>query len=329
MNEPARLLWITDPWNALDHPRDTTLRLIEASVELGVPSFWADVRTLSWDASGSHLSVRRVTHVSAGRASDDFTLDPSSEARPTDFSHVLYRVDPPVDLAYLHPLELMALDREQRIRAEGGCRTEFVNSLEVLQAAGEKTMASVLPGLFPPSLAACAWERLRAFGELEGTTIAKPLHSCQSRGVELLRWDDPAEHAHNRAVLEPLTDGFRRPALLQRFLPGVRDGETRLWFLDAELLAFVRKKPAQGTYRIDMDHGATLSAHELNAAEHGAIGAISAELRRRGIRHAAVDLIDGMVTDLNVTSPGLLPGMEGVLGRNLARPVIQALLARP
>ena len=46
----------------------------------------------------------------------------------------------------------------------------------------------------------------------------------------------------------------------------------------------------------------------------------------RGIRLAAVDLIEGLVTDFNFTSPGLIPQMEGVLDENLARPIIKALL---
>jgi hypothetical protein len=52
---------------------------------------------------------------------------------------------------------------------------------------------------------------------------------------------------------------------------------------------------------------------------------IQALLDAEGVRLGAVDLIDGWVTDCNVTSPGLLPQMESVLGRNLARPIVEAL----
>ena len=41
-----------------------------------------------------------------------------------------------------------------------------------------------------------------------------------------------------------------------------------------------------------------------------------------------MDLIEGYITDFNFTSPGLIPQMEGVLGKNLARPIIKALMTR-
>ena len=52
---------------------------------------------------------------------------------------------------------------------------------------------------------------------------------------------------------------------------------------------------------------------------------IGAHLKQQEIRLAAVDVIAGWVTDFNFTSPGLLPAMEVLEGKNLAREVIRAL----
>lgn len=229
------------------------------------------------------------------------------------FGMVLYRTDPPVDLAYLHPLQLMA-----------NAGPEMVNPLRVLCQCSEKL--SFCPELMPQSLASSDWDELLSFGQAEGKTVVKPLHRCQSQGVELIEWSTGAgcERAHR--VLSALTDSFRRPVLLQRYLPAVLEGETRLWFVDGILLGAVRKLPAKGTFCIDMDKGGTLAPHELTAAERRAVARLSTCLLQNGIRLAAVDLIDGLVTDFNFTSPGLLTGIEEVLGANLARPVMERLL---
>jgi glutathione synthase/RimK-type ligase-like ATP-grasp enzyme len=114
--------------------------------------------------------------------------------------------------------------------------------------------------------------------------------------------------------------------MLQRFLAGIRNGEQRLWFLDGKLLAAACKRPKAGEFKIDMDRGGTVATTKLSAREKKAALKIGKHLRARGIRLAAVDLIEGYVTDFNFTSPGLLVQMEALLGENLAKPVIRALL---
>jgi glutathione synthase len=322
-----RLLWLTDPWHYLDHPRDTTLRLAQETLALGVECFWADVRSLAWSIAGTTVEPWRVARIAAAREARSFELERLPAARLSDFDQVHYRVDPPVDLGYLHPLLLVGTDLELRAQQDGACATELVNPLGVLLGFNEKLAMAFCPELAPPSLASARWEPLCEFGRREAETVAKPLHQCQSKGVELLAWREASEIEQSREYLRALSDDFRRPVLLQRFLRGVHQGETRLWLVDGVLLACARKAPAPGTFRIDMDRGGSLAPHALSVEEQAAVPVIAAELRRRRIRLAAVDLIDGFVTDFNFTSPGLLPSMEAVVGRNLARPVLEALLA--
>ena len=113
--------------------------------------------------------------------------------------------------------------------------------------------------------------------------------------------------------------------LLQRYLPEVEQGEKRLWFVDGELLAQVRKRPLPGGFLVDMDKGSSCEACDLTPAEVDLADDVGAALAGEGVRLAAIDVIAGQVTDWNVTSPGLLPLMEDVLQRNLAGEVVRAL----
>lgn len=320
------LLWVTDPWDTLDHPRDTTLRLMQECVALGVPCYWSDATSLSWAAGSTLLEVYEVRGVRSRLDRNAFTLAARGPKSPAAFGMLLYRSDPPVDEAYLHPLQLIVKELEHASggRPEG---TELVNPARVLLCCGEKTEASCVRGLMPPSLVATRKAELVAFGLAEGRTVAKPLNQAQSKGVQLLDWTDPGQQSTREQVLGELTAGYRKPVMLQRYLDGVLQGETRLWMVDGELVAAARKKPEDGSFRIDMDKGGRLEKHTLTAQERDAMLRLSAHLVRAGIRLAAVDLIDGYVTDFNFTSPGLLPAMEGIEGRNLAREVVRGLLA--
>jgi glutathione synthase len=329
MDDPALsggpwFLFVTDPWSTLDHPRDTTLRLIEEAHNLGIGCAWADVRTVRWEDSAGRLCAHEVTAVDPARDARSFRLASLGTRRVSDFDVVLYRPDPPVDLAYLHPLQLVSADLE--LRASERCRrVELVNCARVLLSHSEKLLAFRGSSLMPPTVVATRYEDLSRFGEKEGCTIAKPYHLCQSKDVELIEWTTQAARDRSRCVLARLTDNFVRPAVLQRFLPGILDGETRVWMLDGEPIATACKKSAEGSYRIDMDKGGVLLPHVPTEAELRTVSAVGAWLRQEGVRLAAVDLIDGWVTDLNFTSPGLLAGMEAIAGRNLARPIVRAL----
>jgi glutathione synthase len=315
----AKILWITDPWETLDHASDTTLRLAEEALKLGVPTAVCDVRSIRWDPDqGALLDARAIEDLGSARRADEIRLGNVQPVRPSEFPSLQYRTDPPVDLSYLQPLQLLVLGL-------AGTRTRLVNPPNVLALSNEKLEASWLGDLMPTAIASSQWEHLDRFGRREGRAVLKPLHLAQSLGVELLDWDSPSGAERARELVARATEGFTRPVVLQRYLEGIHEGEQRLWFLDGKLLACIRKLPKEGDFRVNMDQGSRLAKTRLNAAEKKAATRIGQRLRAQKIRLAAVDLIEGLVTDFNFTSPGLIVQMEKILGENLARPIVKAL----
>jgi glutathione synthase len=203
-----------------------------------------------------------------------------------------------------------------------------VNPAEVIALQGDKLGPPALARALPPTVVTSSWECLERFGRAEGRAVLKPLGGAQSRGVQLLDWSSPEGAARARRAAEALSEGFARPVLLQRFLPEIHAGEQRLWFLDGALLAHARKRPAEGTFVVDMDRGAACEARALAPAEERLARAVGEALRAQRVRLAAVDVIGDWVTDWNLTSPGMIPTLEEVLGRNLARPIVEALAGR-
>lgn len=318
-----RLLWVADPWETLDHAKDTTLRLMQESLQFPgrVESWFCDVRSIRIQDGKVRLLAARLIDVRPDRGPDAFHWTEARILEPRTFDSIIYRTDPPVDHAYIHPLQMLHLGIQ-------GCDTRIVNPAAALALGNEKFEATRLGRFAPASVISSDWEVLREFGRKEGATVLKPLHEAQSKGVELLHWKKTSEEQQSRATLAILTESFTRPVILQRYLKGIEKGESRLWFLDGELLAHVRKIPKPGTFRIDMDRGGTLALSPLEARERRAARAIGKLLKQDGIRMAAVDLIDGLVTDYNHTSPGLLSPMETLLDRNLAAQVISALIRK-
>ncbi|MDR3607247.1 MAG: hypothetical protein P4M08_07700 [Oligoflexia bacterium] len=313
----TKFLWITDPWHTLDHEHDTTLRLAQEALAMGHESWWCDVKSIRLQSGRALLEASQILSIGNDRSASSISLGKPRTCSPSRFHSLQYRVDPPVDLAYLQPLQILRV---------GGVDT--VNPMASLFLANEKLEGMLIPRRSPPSLVAAQWEPLSQFGRREKKTVMKPLHLAQSRGIELLDWTSSRNIEKARKLITAATENFQRPVLLQRFLPAIAHGETRLWLLDGKLLATARKLPLQHDFRVNIDRGSKLVAHAPSAAEKRTAAAIGARLRALGVRMAAVDLIDGYITDFNITSPGLITQMEQVTGRNLARAIIAALSRR-
>lgn len=309
MKKPFSFLWITDPWETLDHTKDTSLRLAEEAIAQGIPCFWCDVQSIRWQ--------NRMVLVDACEMKTATQLGPPVASPVNQFTSLQYRTDPPVDLAYQHPLHLLRLGLDSE--------TELVNPIEPLLVANEKLEAAFLEDFFPPTCVSSRWKNLAEFGAQEGKVVLKPLHLAQSIGIELLDWSDEATA---KKKIEDATDGFKRPVLLQKYLAGIKNGETRLWFLDGKLLASAKKLPLENDFRVNIDRGSRLTPHRPTLTEMKASAEIGQRLRALKVRLAAVDLIEDFITDFNLTSPGLIRQMEEVTGKNLAKIIIKALAKR-
>jgi glutathione synthetase len=309
-------LFVTDPWKTLDHPNDTTLRLMEAASRKKISVFWASQQTIRWEGPQVLVDAYACSAESLkiSRSRGVMLDSPAWTTSPRSFQQIHYRVDPPVDLAYLHPLQMLAQCARRRL----------VNPAESLVLFSEKTIAAEIPELFPETCVSSSREILESFVMAREKAVLKPLHLAQSKGITLVESSNPRS-LHRELALA--SEGFTRPILLQEYLPEVATrGETRLWFVDGRLLASVQKLPARGEFVINMDRGGSLARVTPSRAEKVEIRKISKTLRKHRIRLAAVDWISGKITDFNVTSPGLIVSMEKLLNRDLASKIVAQLL---
>jgi glutathione synthase len=313
-----KALWVTDRWETLDHRRDTTLRLVQESLARGHEASWCDPAGIRFESGRVLARRRRVLGAPADRDAAGWRLAAAADIDVASLDQIHYRTDPPVDRTYWEPLQLLAM-------AIGGRGPELVNPLRVLTGRGDKLGPPALARALPPTIASSSWECLAAFARAEGRTVLKPLGDAQSRGVHLLDWTTDAGAERARVEIDRLSAGLSRPVVLQRFLHAIAEGEKRLWFADGELLAYVRKRPQEGTFVVDVDKGSACEACALDPAERRLAAAIGDGFCSEGIRLAAVDVIGGHVTDWNLTSPGMIPMMERILGRDLAGPIVDAL----
>jgi len=114
------------------------------------------------------------------------------------------------------------------------------------------------------------------------------------------------------------TSTFREPFVVQRFLPAVSLGDKRIILIDGVALGAVNRVPAENDIRSNMVRGGAAAATEFTPREKEICETIGPELKRRGLVLVGIDVIDGNLTEINVTSPTGIRAIKRLGGPDLA-----------
>ena len=102
----------------------------------------------------------------------------------------------------------------------------------------------------------------------------------------------------------------QRQVMAQKYLAKVREGDRRVLLVDGEALAVLNRVPAEDEHRANMHVGAAATLVSLDADDLRICSALTESFQTLGLRFVGLDIIDGYLTEINVTSP---TGVEEVL----------------
>jgi glutathione synthase len=241
-------------------------------------------------------------------AGDHFTLGEPQTVDLASFDVVLLRQDPPFDLAYISTTHML-----DRIHP----KTLVVNDPSHVRNAPEKVFVTEFPELMPPTLITRDLDAIKAFRAEHDDIVMKPLYGLGGQAVFRLARGD----LNFGSLYDLFANMFREPWVVQKFLPAVKDGDKRIILVDGEYAGAVNRVPAPDDLRSNMVRGGVPKATELSERERHICERLGPALRERGLLFVGIDVIDGFLTEINVTSP---TGIRAI--KNLGGPDIAALI---
>jgi len=136
--------------------------------------------------------------------------------------------------------------------------------------------------------------------------VVKPLHGKAGEGVFRIGKDG----TNLTALAELFSAIAREPFIVQAFLPAVSEGDKRIILIDGEVAGAINRKPGAGEFRSNLAAGGSAHATELTERERAICAALGPELKARGLLLVGIDIIGGMLTEINVTSPTGIVAMD-------------------
>jgi glutathione synthase len=243
---------------------------------------------------------------------DHFTLGETERVDLADVDIVLMRQEPPFDIGYITATYLL-----ERIHP----RTLVVNNPAEVRNAPEKLFVTQFPQLMPPTLITRDKREIEAFRDEFGDIVMKPLHGHGGAAVVRLLREDP----NFGSIYDLFASIFKEPWVVQRFLPKVTEGDKRIILIDGEAAGAVNRVPAANDIRSNMVRGGAAKPTDLSPREREICETIGPELKKRGLIFVGIDVIDGNLTEINVTCPTGIRAIKRLGGPDLAVPLWDAI----
>jgi glutathione synthase len=302
-----------DPIARINIRGDSTFALLlEAQARgHGLSYFTPDKLSLRGDevvAPVQSISVR-------DEVGDHFTLGEPKRTDIASFDVVLLRQDPPFDLAYITSTHLL-----ERIHP----KTLVVNDPAAVRNAPEKLFVMNFPQLMPPTLISRDLDEINAFRDEHGAVVMKPLHGHGGAAVFRIMPQD----MNFGSLYDMFSVTFKEPWVIQRFLPEVKHGDKRIILVDGEFAGAVNRVPAPDDLRSNMVRGGAAQATELSPREQEICKTLGPALRAEGLLFVGIDVIDGFLTEINVTSPTGIRAVARLGGPDIAANIWDVIEAK-
>jgi len=244
-----------------------------------------------------------------------FTLGEKQRTNMAEVDVVLMRQDPPFDLAYIAATHML-----DKIHP----KTLVVNDPTHVRNAPEKLFVTEFADLMPATLITKDRAEIDLFREEHGDIVMKPLFGHGGAAVFRITRDD----LNYGSLYDFFNATFREPWVIQKFLPNVKHGDKRILLVDGEFAGAVNRVPAAGDLRSNMVRGGAPTDSDLTEREREICARLGPSLREKGLILVGIDVIDGMLTEINVTAPTGIRAVRKLGGPDVAAMVWDVLEAK-
>ena len=303
-----QFLFVLDPIKDINESKDSSAALMQATSRKNI-NVWIctpqDLEARGDEVWASSTQVNTDPWISFIR-NDCIPL--------ANFNCIWMRKDPPVNEAYLYATHLLEVAERKGVKV--------INKPSSLRAWNEKLGALRYSHLMAPTIVASKVNDLINFAKINEDVVVKPLGGKGGQGVIRITKNSPAI----KAMIELITSQEQLPVMMQKFIPEVKNGDKRIIIVNGEPMGSINRVPQDGDFRSNLAMGGKAEKSELSSNEKKICSELSDHLKNEGLFFVGIDVINGMLSEINVTSPTGLREIERLSNKYISDEVINVLL---
>jgi len=277
-----------DPIERLNLAGDSTFALLLEAQERG---YDIDIYTPNMLTLNDGLLSAEAQQIKAYHSPDRIEeLNHPRSVLLDEYDIVLMRQDPPFDMSYITATHLLETIQD---------KTLILNNPFYVRNCPEKIFVNKYMKYMPHTLITRNISEIIKFRDKHEKIIIKPLYG---NGGANVFYSDGADRNFG-SIIENFLELNSEPFIIQQFIPKVKEGDKRIILIDGEIAGAINRLPQDGEIRSNMHVGGLPAKTEITEGDAEICNAISQDLKDFGLFFAGIDIIDNLITEINVTSP--------------------------
>lgn len=311
-NKSLNILVVMDPIENVNYKKDTSLAMMWAASDRGHNLGYCQIHDMWLDKGKLKVEAQKII---VRRDPEDFYSLEAKVTQPiTDYDVVLMRKDPPFNMRFLYSTYML-----DHAKADG---VLVVNDPQAIRDCNEKLFATWFSDLMSPTIVTSKQSHIREFITEQQDVIVKPLDGMGGTGIFRLTADSP----NIGSTLEMLTELETLPIMAQRYLPEIKEGDKRILIVDGEVVPFcLARIPTKGETRGNLAAGGQGVAMPVTDKEMAVAKKVAPIVKEKGLMFVGLDVIGGMITEINVTSPTCVREINDQCGTDIANDLMIAI----
>ncbi|MBO8233081.1 glutathione synthase [Prochlorococcus marinus XMU1419] len=303
-----KFLFVIDPIKNINPLKDSSAALMQASSKKNI-EIWSctpqDLEARGDEVWASSVKIEVNPWISF-KENDCIPL--------AEFNCIWMRKDPPVNEAYLYATHLLEVAERKGVKV--------INKPSSLRAWNEKLGALRYSHLMAPTIVASKVKDLINFANINNEVVIKPLGGKGGQGVIRINKNSPGI----KSIIELITSQEELPVMMQKFIPEVVEGDKRIIIVNGEAIGSINRIPQGGDFRSNLAMGGKAEPTLLTEKEKSICSELSKHFKDEGLFFVGIDVINGMLSEINVTSPTGLREIENLSNKNVSEEVIEKLV---
>ena len=277
-----------DKLNKINKDTDSTLALIQEAIKRKFSVFIYNVDNLYFENNELKAIANKVLSINIQKE-NFFTLDTPYVINLKSFEFVLIRQDPPFNMQYITATYLLE-------RLPKTCMV--LNKPNSIRDCPEKLFVMDFFNLMPPTLISRHKSNIIKFVKKFKKVVIKPIYGNGGSNVFYLNEKDP----NLNIIIDSLISETEH-IIVQKFIKNVKKGDKRILLINGLPVGAVNRIPVNNEIRANLHIGGRAKKTNLTKREKFICNQIKSKLREKGLFFTGIDVIDGYLTEINVTSP--------------------------
>ena len=270
---------------------DSTYMLIKESLSRGIRCFY---NSPSW----VYASLNKYNQIKSSNLELSLTKSgkltyKSKKSKDTNlekFNAIFIRQDPPFNMEYISNTYLLSQLQNPVL----------INDPSEVRNFPEKHIMMNFPELTPPTLISSHIPSILAFIRLHKEVILKPAYGNGGIGIEKIK----INQSNMKKFLTKYISKFQNnPVIIQKFLKNFNKGDKRIILVNGQVKGAVLRVPKKNSIKANFHAGGTAVKTTLSPREKQICSTIKSFLKTKKLSFVGIDVIDGYLTEINITSP--------------------------